>query len=290
MSSQETPVLVYHRGQIVPDLSGEWTTVVVPNKYPALQKGVCSPVVQSGLFAVAEGAGFHELVITRDHEKSFAQFTKEETSEIIHAYRDRYQAIAADGCGAYVSIFHNHGHLAGASVFHNHSQIISVPMIPSVIARHLDNTREYFEKNGVRLHDALLQWERTEAKRIVYENEHFVVLCPYVSRTAYEMKIVPKTSRASFGEISDGEIVFLADALNTALAKLSKALQNPDYAFLIHTAPAAQGGEAYDPFYVWNIEIMPRFTIDAGLELETNVQVNSVDPDDAAKLLRETLI
>ena len=288
LAEQENPVLVYGQGAVMADLSGDWTTVVIPNKFPALKKGVCSPVHQQGLFAVAEGAGFHELVVTRDHDRSFAQFTTEETSEVIQAYRTRYQAMSADGCGAYISIFHNHGHLAGASVFHNHSQIMSVPMVPSVIARHLESARQYFDKTGTRLHDALLEWELKQDKRIVYQNDYFVVLCPYVSRTAYEMKIFPKTPHASFGDISDAEIPYCAEALNVALAKLSKALGNPDYAFLVHTAPPAKESETVNNSYQWNIEIMPRFTIDAGLELETNVQVNTVDPDEAAKLLRET--
>ena len=106
MAQQETPVAVYSHGQIVKDLSADWTTVVIPNKFPALKQGVCGPVRYVGPFAVAEGSGFHELVVTRDHEKGFAQFSDAETGEVIQAYRDRYRTIAQDNCGEYISIFH----------------------------------------------------------------------------------------------------------------------------------------------------------------------------------------
>ena len=288
MAQQETPVAIYSHSQLVNDLSTDWTTVVIPNKFPALKQGICGPIVNVGPFAMADATGFHELVITRDHEKSFAQFSDAETAEIIQAYRDRYVAISQDNCGEFISIFHNHGRLAGASVYHNHSQILSMPMVPTSIVRHMKGAREYFEKTGKRIHEALLTWEITEDKRIIYQNEYFIAFCPYFSRTAYEIKILPKLANADFGDISDAEIPFLANVLNVVLKKLSVALDNVDYAFFIHTAPPKKEGLPGYDFYQWHLEIMPRLSIDAGLELGTNVLVNTVDPDEAAELLRKT--
>lgn len=291
MDKQETPVAIYSHGQLVENLSDDWTTIVIPNKFPALKQGVCGPIVNVGPFAVADGSGFHELVITRDHERSIAQFNDSETAEVIQAYRDRYLSIAKDNCGEYISIFHNHGRLAGASVYHNHSQIISMPMVPTSIVRHMNGAREYFKKTGQRIHEVLLAWEMAEYKRIIYQNEHFIALCPYVSRSAYEIKIFPKRLSANFGDISDVEIPFLANALTVVLKKLSVAFNDVDYAFFIHTAPPKKEGAivGYD-FYQWHLEIMPRISIDAGLELETNVLVNTVDPDEAAMALRDVTI
>lgn len=289
MAQQEAPVAIYSHGQIVKDLSSDWTTIVIPNKFPALRKGECGPVRYVGPFAITDGSGFHELVITRDHEKSFAQFSDAETAEVIQVYRDRYSVISQDNCGEYISIFHNHGRLAGASVYHNHSQILSMPMVPTSIVRHMNGAREYFEKTGKRIHEALLTWEMAEEKRVVYQNEHFIVVCPFVSRSAYEMKIFPKRPSANFGDISDVEMLSLANALNIVLKKLSIALNDIDYAFFIHTAPPKKEDLPGYDFYQWHLEIMPRTSIDAGLELETNVLVNTVDPDDAAAKLRDTL-
>ncbi|MBK5278496.1 MAG: galactose-1-phosphate uridylyltransferase, partial [Bacteroidia bacterium] len=58
-----------------------------------------------------------------------------------------------------------------------------------------------------------------------------------------------------------------------------------------HTAPPKKEGVlvGYD-FYQWHLEIMPRTSIDAGLELETNVLVNTVDPDEAADILKNITI
>lgn len=286
MGQQEAPVVIYSHGQTVADLSADWTTVVIPNKFPALTRGVCGPIRETGPFPTAPGAGFHELVITRDHERSIAQFSEAETAEIIQAYRDRYVVIARDNCGEYISIFHNHGRLAGASIYHNHSQIMSMPMVPTSILRHMAGAREYFKKNGQRIHEVILAWEVQVGKRVIHENEHFIALCPYVSQSEYEIKIFPKRSCANFGDISDVEIPALASALTLALKKLYAVLGDVDYAFFIKTAPPKKDGLAGYDFYQWHLEIMPRVSIDAGLELETSVLVNTVDPDEAAEKLR----
>lgn len=289
MREQEKPVAVYNHGQLVPDISGEWTVVVFPNKYPAVNQDAQS-TVGPGIFSVVPGRGFHELVVTRDHDKHFATFTEEETTEVLSAYLDRYRTIAQDPSAKHVFIFHNHGHFAGASVYHNHSQIISMPIIPSGTIDHLQRSQEYFDKNNSSLYDAILAWENKEKKRIVHENDKFIVLCPYVSRSAYEMRIFPKVRSAYFEDMTDSDKPLLAQALNVALKKLNKCLGDPDYTFFVHAAPPRKtGAVAYDSYH-WHIEIMPRFSIVAGQEFGTNVFVNSVDPDDAAELLRATQI
>lgn len=286
LSEQEPPLAVYSKGKLVQDISSDWTTVVLPNKFPALKRGMCGPVFERGPFAVAEGAGFHELVITRDHERHLGQLTEPEVAEVLQAYRDRYLSISNDKCGEYVMIFHNHGHLAGASVYHNHSQIISMPIIPTGILKNMRSAQNYFEKTGKRIHEVLLEWERQENKRIVFENDRFVVLCPYVSRTPYEMRIFPKNSSAYFDDVSEDDIPHLAQALSKSLRMMDAVLDRPDYNFFIHTAPPKKPTAPSYDFYHWHVEILPRSSIDAGLEFGTNVFVNSVDPDEAATQLK----
>lgn len=290
-SDHRDPILIYNKGQKIvweKGFTGEWTIQVVKNKYPALIDGLCVPPRNVGPFLVADGFGFHELVITRDHDKSFAQFTDEETEEVLKVYKDRYNSISQDECGDYVLIFHNHGPLAGASVYHNHSQILSMPIIPPGILKNVKGAKEFFERTGEKIHEMLIEWEVEQNKRIIYENEKFIAICPFVSRAPYEIRIFPKKTSSNFGDIHDEDLMSLANMLNKVLKKLNLALNNPDYAFFIHTSPIKKGNSDLYDFYHWHIEIMPRFSIAAGMELGTNVFVNTVDPDEAAKLLRET--
>ncbi len=285
LNEQERPVAVYSHGASMPDTSGDWTVVVFPNKYPAVASHAQASV-PNGIFPTAPGHGFHELVVTRDHDKHFATFTDQETEEVLNAYLGRYRIMIQDERVKHVFIFHNHGHFAGASVYHNHSQILSMPIIPSGVLNHVERSQEYFKQHGTSLYDVMLSWEQNEKKRVVFENEKFIVLCPYVSRSTHEVRIFPKARSPYFDQIAKEDILPLAQALNMTFKKLNVALDNPDYTFFIHTAPGSSGYDAYN----WHIEIMPRVSIDAGLEFGTNLFVNTVDPDEAAALLRDAQI
>ncbi len=292
MSEQLPPVAVYDHGKSVDwrgDWDSDWTTVIVPNKFPALQPGVCGAPERTGPFETYPALGFHELVITRDHDRHFAQFSTDETAEVLRAYRDRYRTISTQECGAYISIFHNHGQEAGASVYHNHSQIISTPIVPPEVRRSVEGANRYFQKHGVGVHRMLIDWELAERTRIVYENDLFVAFCPFVSK-AYELRVFPKKQDPCFQCMSDAELTACADALGTVLKKLDHALGDPDYNFYIHTAPIAKDPAMEYAAYHWHLEIVPRlpWAPAAGLELSTAIYINPYDPDGSAEHLRET--
>lgn len=289
----ETPLLAYDHGKRMDwagDWNGSWTTAVIPNKFPALTAGVCGEVVMRGPIATHPAHGFHELVITRDHDRHFADFTTEETAEVLHVYRERYRQIAQDECGDYVSIFHNHGRSAGASVAHNHSQIISTPIIPPGVLRSLEGAERYFQEHGHGVHRALIDWEMEEKSRIVYENAQFVAFCPFVSKAGYEVRIFPKTQQPKFEESGDDSLHDCAEALNAVLKRLHGTLDDVDYNFYVHSAPISKDPSVNYDYYHWHIEIAPRIPVAAGFELSTAVYINPFDPDDCAKQLREATL
>ena len=288
---QSDPLLVYNEGRAIAwtgDWNGPWSTVVIKNKFPALTEGACGPPHQAGPYHVHEAYGFHELVVTRDHEKHFAQFTDAQTAEVLQAYRDRYLEISKDECGDYVSIFHNHGRAAGASVMHNHSQIISTPIVPPEIVRSLQGADDYFQQHGKPVHQTMIEWELQEGRRIVYQNDDFIAFCPFVSKEGYEVRIFPKHQQPRFESSSDAQLAQCANALNVVLRKLFVALDDVDYNFYVHTAPVRHDPLIEYDYYHWHIEVVPRIPIVGGFELSTAIYINQFDPDDAAKHLRDT--
>ncbi|MEK7121258.1 MAG: galactose-1-phosphate uridylyltransferase [Patescibacteria group bacterium] len=288
-SGQGEPLLVYLKGQKInwaDGFSGQWTTQVIKNKYPAVRHGnVCGSARSYGPIQVIDASGFHEVVITKDHDRSFAQFDNSETEEIVRVYLDRFREISKDSCNKYILIFHNHGSLAGASIYHNHSQILSMPILPPEVLRSVKGSEEYYLKNKQKVHDMMVGATLKDKKRVVFENEKFIAFCPYVSKTPYEVRIFPKQSSPRFENISDEDIPYLADSLNMMIKKLHRVLDNPDYNFYIHTAPVDDGN--YD-YYHWHVEIVPKVGVFGGFELGTDMYINDVDPDEAAEKLRNT--
>lgn len=266
-------------------LEDRWWLEVVPNKYPAFGRGVCSVERKVGPYSWQDGVGFHDVVVTRDHKRSIGRMRNEEVATILKAYRERYLAIKDEDCIEYVSIFHNHGREAGASIMHPHSQIIAIPVIPPDIGRSLRGSAEYFHKNRKCPHCVILDFELKDKKRIIFANDDFVAFCPFVSRQAFEIRIFPRRHSPRFEKITDSGIASAAEVLRVTLAKLMRGLNNPSYNFFIHTAPTMDG-EAMDHYH-WHIEILPKTAVWAGFEIGTGIEISTIAPETASRFLKK---
>lgn len=278
-SGQEKDVLIYRDEE-------DWSVRVFPNKYPAFQKGQDLEKKVLGPYFAQSAIGFHELVVTRDHNKSLGRLEKEQVAEVLRAYQERYIKLMNKRFVQYISIFHNHGKKAGASVIHPHSQLIAMPIVSSDVQDELVGAEGYFTKDQECAFCRILDYELSNKSRVVFESDYFVVFCPFASRMGYEMWVIPKEHEPYFERQEKKELEKAGEALNQALKRLDQALDNPDYNFYLHTSPC--DGEAYD-YYHWHIEILPRYSTWAGFELGTGVEINTVVPEIAAKELREVI-
>lgn len=265
--------------------SGDWRAVIVPNKYPAvLHKNVCAAEFYDGFYKMKSGVGRHEILITRDHEKNIAHLGLKDGLEVFVLLQERYRAFVLDECLEYASTFFNWGFEAGASIYHPHFQIISLPILPPDVAHSLYGSLRYFEKNKRCVHCDILKYELKLGARIVAEDENALAMAPFVSRSPYEVRIFPKKHRPFFEAMPENELQSVVVILQKVLRQMEKKLNDPDLNFFIHTAPI-HNQEDYQ-YYHWHLEILPKITSIAGFELGTGVDVNVVNPDVAAKMLR----
>ena len=261
-----------------------WTTIVIPNKFPAVLPSETLNQRTKGPYQIMDGVGFHEVVITRDHQRDMSQFSIEEIKEVIDVYQERYLELMKKKFVNYISIFHNHGEEAGASISHPHSQIITTPLIDADLQKALLNSEKFFKEKGSCIYCLMNNWEREVKKRIVFENKNFLVLCPFASKAAFEEIISPKKHRAYFEKITTEEKWDLAEAFQKALSKLYKGLHRPAYNFYLHSAPS--DGKKY-PFYHWHWTILPKTAIPAGFEIGTRMEISTIEPEKAAEYLRK---
>ena len=264
--------------------SGDWWVQAFPNKYPAFSRSTHRAMHKIGPYQWSEGVGLHEVVASRDHTRSFARMSVGEVELVLRAYQERYLALKKELEVEYISIFHNHGRGSGATISHPHSQIIATPVIPPDVGRSISGSADYFHRYKACVHCTVLRYELRVKDRIVHENGHFAALAPFASKTAFELRIFPKAHDAHFETIEASERIALAEALVSALAKLSKGLGNPDYNFFLHTAPVADTAEFHH--YHWHFEILPKTAIWAGFEIGTGIEISTITPEAAAGFLR----
>jgi len=274
---QEKDVLIYY------DQKGNWTTRVFPNKYPAFQKGTSLNKRLVGPYFACDSTGFHEIIVTRDHKLSLADLASEKVAEVLRAYQERYIKLMNKKFVDYISIFHNHGRTAGASVAHPHSQLAAMPFVSMDVAKELSGAENYFAKNQECVYCRIIAEEIARKERLVFQNDDFVVFCPFASRMGYEMWLAPKEHQPYFERLEKEEREKAGEALKVALAKISRLLDNQDYNFYLHTAPC--DGKIYSHYH-WHIEILPKYSTWAGFELGTGIEINPVLPETAAAELR----
>lgn len=262
-----------------------WAIQVIENKYPVVSREVaCGTIAKRGPISVTPGHGQHDILVTRNHNKNFPKLSKEEANLVFQAMRDRYLMLYNDKCISYVSIFHNWGPNAGASVYHPHYQMLAIPVVPPDVTHSLRGSKDYFNDHKKCVHCLMIEWEQKERKRVVYENDGAIAFAPYVSRSPFEVRVFPKKHLPFFENTYDDDLDSVVDALQQSLRLIHGNLKDPDYNFFIHTSPL-KNKEDYTHYH-WHIEILPKLVIYAGFELGTGVEINPVDPDEAAALLR----
>lgn len=279
------------RGQGGADQPG-WSVRVVPNKFPALaiegdlgRRGV-------GFYDMMNGVGAHEVVIeTSRHETDITGLAGEEIASVFTACRMRSLDLKKDQRLRYVLIFKNCGEGAGASLEHTHSQIIATPVTPKRVKEKLAAAAQHYQSKERCIFCDILRQELDSGERVIQESTHFVAMAPFAACFPFETWIIPRRHGPDFDQVSDEECRDLAAVLHKTLDRINRALDNPPYNYLVHTAPNRVPRPGYwqtiDRDYHWHLEIVPRVTGIAGFEFGTGFYINPTPPEEAAAYLRD---
>ncbi|MCL6583088.1 MAG: galactose-1-phosphate uridylyltransferase [bacterium] len=288
-NEDKTPpeVLAYRQSGTRPNTPG-WSVRVVPNKFPALKIEGELDKRAVGLYDQMNGVGAHEVIIeTPDHDLSLANLPLENFAQVIQAYQDRVIDLKRDPRFQYVLIFKNHGHAAGASLDHSHSQLIALPVIPKRVVEEIRGTNTYYLYRDRCIICDIIHQELEMEVRLIDQNQHFIALAPFASRFPFETWVIPKGHAVYFEAISQDQLWALAQILKCVLQRITTALNDPPYNFLIHSAPFY---EKEIGFYHWHMEIIPKLTAVAGFEWGTGFYINPTPPEEACRFLREVKI
>ena len=130
--------------------------------------------------------------------------------------------------------------------------------------------------------------EIRQKDRLIYEDDHFVVISAFASRSPFETWIMPKRHGARYEDISPKEIEHLSHVLKRVLGSLYTKLSDPPLNYYIHTMPVKRDHHTLheEGSYHWHLTIFPRLTIWAGFEYATGIPVNPMPPEETAKFLR----
>ena len=261
-----------------PDTPG-WRVRVVPNLYPALDDESPLPARDANpdLFTTSPATGSHEVIVNApDPVTSLADLPVEQVVAAVDVWRERMRAHAG---AAYLHLIVNERREAGASLPHTHAQLYALSFVPASIARERERFTAHATRTmGGNLLADLVQEEVRRRERIVAIDDEAVLMAPFGARLPYQLMLAPRTCRARFDD--DGPTC--AALLHDALTRLKRRFgTSPPLNLWIRTAP--QGAD----HFCWRIDVVPRLTHLAGLELGTGVHLNIVPPEQVAAELRD---
>jgi UDPglucose--hexose-1-phosphate uridylyltransferase len=245
----DTPPEITRTGAGGPGEPG-WRVRVVPNRYPITD--------------------VHEVVVlSPDHDRPFERLSDDQAAEVFTVLRDRVRT-HLDAGFAYAGAILNHGRAAGASIAHPHAQVFALGFVPPEVAAAIDRQ--------LGAPDDLLDSDIARARDhdLVLADGDVTVWCPFASTSPLLMRVGHADAGVRFDDATDGEVKAIAIATRDSLASVDRAVGDPPYNLVVHTAPR------------WYVEIIPRLTVFAGFEQATGIYVNTTTPEQAIELLRET--
>lgn len=268
---------------------GDWKVRVINNKFKIFAAEACplkpEPFQDEGIYKKLKACGEHELVIeTPRHNKVIVEMSEEEIRDIILALMHRYRSFEKNSGNLITLIFKNYGAMAGQTQVHSHAQIVNSRIVPTYIRLLLHEAQRYFDGSGMCIFCDMLNYERKDGRRWIYENEDYAAFVPYAAGSEHETWIMPKHHDAGLDSLEGDKIDGLAQILGTVFRKFHKAIEDPDFNFVVRNAPYPLAGV---PFYHWHIQLLPRTKIAGGFERGTRIPVNTVYPEESARLLRE---
>lgn len=235
---ERCPFCPGHEADTPPEIwrdSDRWSIRVFPNKYPASEH--------------------HEVVVeSSEHGATFDRLPPEHAASVVRCYINRYYSIES----ASVSIFKNHGLLAGASIPHIHSQILRTSFVPPRIAR---EARAFASAPRCPLCSI-------EDEPLIEATEHYRWIAPRGASMAYEQWIVPTAHAPEFREEHG-----LAALLQRSVRGMLAIADSFNWIFVnFRGQPTAH----------WYVQLFPRISMHAGFELGSGSAINTVDADTAA--------
>ena len=189
------------------------------------------------------------------HDLTLPEISLPGLKKVVDLWAEEFKALSGINYIKYIQIFENKGEIMGCSNPHPHGQIWAQNGIPVEVHKETQHQKLHFEQHGRSLLSDYLAIELQEQKRIVFENEHFVVLVPFWAVWPYETMIVSKRHVTTLLEFSEEERSALADALKRLTTRYDNLFETSfPYSAGMHQAPVNDGSH---PEWHWHMHFYP---------------------------------
>jgi UDPglucose--hexose-1-phosphate uridylyltransferase len=282
-------IAAYRAGDGSPG-SSPWHVRVFPesNPYFRIEEELVREGV--GMFDRVSIRGASEIVVEDPgHWVNLADMEEDQLRRVLWMYRDRIADLQRDGQIRSVVVTRRHGK-QGARIRHPYSRVLATPIVFDDLRAELAQAREYYAYKRRCVYCDATREELSAGERLVRATTHFAAFIPYAARSPFELRVLPRLHACAFDQVSDDQVGDLARVLRDLARALTKALDDPPFEMVLHTAPnlsvkvLQSEWETVAKDYHWHLELTARpehWTTVGG------IAVNETPPERAAQILRE---
>ncbi|KAJ6011925.1 hypothetical protein N7499_013104 [Penicillium canescens] len=193
----------------------------------------------------------------------------------------------------YMQIFENKGSAMGCSNPHPHGQVWTTSTMPEEPAAEMTQMLKYRTAHSTHLLEDYAKLESRKQERVVFENEAFVVVCPWWATWPFEVMIISRTHKRALVDLSDADRMLLAEAISDITRRYDNLFETHfPYSMGIHQAPLDGTKEEVEASYL-HLHFYPPLLRSAtvrkflvGYELLGEPQ-RDITPEQAAAKLRD---
>ena len=233
------------------------TTFVFDNDHPCVGDDAPRHLeAQLGVFRNSPATGIARVVCySPRHNVTLAELEVPAIKNLLSVWQEQYVELGSREGINHVLLFENKGDVVGVSNPHPHCQIYATNFIFKTIETEARVSQKHLNDTGRVLFRDILEAERADGRRIIFENDTATAFLPYFARYAYETYVAPRQTHASIATLSEDELRGFAHALKVLLVRLDNLWRRSfPYVLALHQAPT--DGGRHDGFH-FHIEIHP---------------------------------
>ena len=190
------------------------STFVFTNDFSALlSDSPTGEINDHELFQAKSDHGICKVIcFSPNHDLTIPEMDVSDIKKVVDIWCEEYAELGNNPNINYVQIFENKGAVMGCSNPHPHGQIWSSFVIPSEVDKEIKTQKEYYKKHNKTLLSEYIDQEKKQKSRILFENDHFIVLVPFWAVWPFEAMIIPSRPVQNILLLNSDEKVSLADA------------------------------------------------------------------------------
>ncbi|WP_395339134.1 UDP-glucose--hexose-1-phosphate uridylyltransferase [Ningiella sp. W23] len=214
------------------------TTFVFNNDFAALAQTRSDVSNHNDLFIQESAVGEARVMcFSPTHNRSLPRMSEDALHAVVKTWCAQYKELSQRYCC--VQIFENKGEIMGCSQPHPHGQIWAHEHLSTEVEKEDRAQANYFKKHGSAMLSDYAAREALNAKRVVLQNAHWLVVVPYWAKWPFETMLISLDNAPDFTHLTSASTLALAKTIKQLTSKYDNLFKcSFPYSMGWHNAPS----------------------------------------------------